>query len=139
MSRQIPLRTLCVGKPFPEALTQVLLLGHDPQLLSYRNQVLQTTGLLTRAVRWEAGMLATALPPAIVVILCHTLGGFERWSIVDGLRRMPHPPRLIGLDAGFMQPEERSGFDVVVENLSGPQALIACVQSQLAWQQPSKT
>ena len=119
-----------LAPPLPSFL-QVLLVGRDQFLLTYREQVLQRASLRTGSTCLGIGIPHLEVPKAWVALLCHTLSAADRASILKVFEQSSQKPRVIALDSGQILPREFSSYECVLNNLSGPAALIECVRSQL--------
>lgn len=111
--------------------SEVLLLGRDEKLLSYREKVLRRAGFATVILHWTERLDTAALPAAKVVVLGHTLLKEERQQVISSLRKLQPTPRVIALDAQHISVDESQSYDAIVGNLAGPALLIEQVRKQL--------
>ena len=120
----------------PNSTATLLCFGNDEALLSYRIQVLTQAGFSVVGARPHAQQagefvgLCRLHGPA-VIIACHTLTRQQRTAIAQELRDdCPHV-RLIALTNDSLSPDESAGYDLLLDSLDGPAALIREVRSHI--------
>ena len=114
----------------------LLCVGNDEALLSYRVQVLQQAGFHVISARPQAGQahqfanLGRLHAPAML-IACHTLSPAQRVMMAQELRSACPHTTLLALTNGSLTPDEAGSYDLLMDSLEGPAALIAHIRSHV--------
>jgi hypothetical protein len=113
------------------AASDVLLIGRDQDLLKYREQVLRWAELTTHVICLSPDQDIPSVRNARVAILCHSLSVEERRLVAARLRSGHPRMRIIALDTHARKVSEPARYDDVLDNLTGPEALIRTVRQHL--------
>jgi hypothetical protein len=114
----------------------LLCVGNDEALLSYRCKVLNLAGfqVVSASPRPEQENQFTALcrlhGPAMA-IACHTLTSRQRIALARELRAACPDIPLLALTNGALGAVESESYDVLLDSLDGPAALIRQVRSHI--------
>ena len=108
---------------------EVLLIGRDPAMRLYTDEVLEKAGFHVRAITpWEAkGMIDDAQTYALVVF-SNTLNSGDISEIAAPLRQHNPSQKLLLMLGPDSMPTNLSAFDATLEALEGPAALIRMVR-----------
>ncbi len=114
----------------------VLNIGNDEPLLSYRAEVLKIAGFDVLSM-YPTGGYASQVDavcreqlPAFI-IACHTLSPMQRVALARHLRAGHPHLKLLALTAGHLTTEEAIGYDLLLDSLEGPAALIEMLRNHL--------
>jgi hypothetical protein len=114
----------------------LICVGNDEALLSYRGQVLTQAGFQVISARPHLNQPAQftnlcRLHGAALVVACHTLTSQQRIGLSRELRQSCPHVKLLALTNGVLPPEEATAYDLVLDSLDGPAALIAMVRAHI--------
>ena len=107
----------------------LLCVGNDEALLSYRCKVLTQAGFQVIGARpkpeqaQQFSSLCRLHGPGMV-IACHTLSTEQRIELAKEVRDASPGIKLLALTNGSLTPKESAGYDVLLDSLDGPAALI---------------
>lgn len=110
--------------------------GNDAALLSYRGDVLRVAGFRVLCIHlspWrneEFHHLCHSRQPHIS-IACHTLNTQQRIALATECRTACPDAKLLALTSGEVTDDEASLYDVLLDSLDGPAALILHLRAQL--------
>jgi CheY-like chemotaxis protein len=114
----------------------VLCVGDDAALLSYRAEVLKVGGFRVLSVcpapRHHdalAQLCEQDLP--VLALACHSLSREQRIAFARHARAACPGTKLLALTAGQFSADEAASYDVVLDSLDGPAALIKTLVAQL--------
>ncbi len=131
-----PLHTEASGVETPLIERPVVLcVGNDETLLSYRVEVLRMSGFdvisLCPAPRQleHLARLCSQHRPAVCVA-CHTLTREQRIALAEQLRKECPSSKRLALTTGDLTAEEAASYDVLLDSLDGPAALIRVLVAQ---------
>ena len=128
--------TLPVDPGIGRGPVTLLCVGNDEPLLSYRAQVLQQAGFrVISAVpqpeqTHQFANLGRLHAPAML-IACHTLFPAQRVMMAQELRSACPHTILLALSNGALTPDEAESYDLVLDSLDGPAALIEHIRSHV--------
>ena len=120
----------------PQQRPLLVSIGNDGPLLSYRAEVLacsgfQVTSICPAPCRHEDVTALCALHHPAIWIACHTLSREQRILLGQQLRQTCPESRLLALTSGHLEGDEFAGYDILLDSLDGPAALIEALLAQL--------
>lgn len=110
--------------------------GNDEDLLSYREKVLTQAGFRVVSLRPQAAhpdqfaSLCRLHGPAMI-IACHTLTAPQRIRLSQEARESCPRARLLALTNGHLSQQEAQEYDLLIDSLDGPAALIQHIRTNL--------
>ncbi len=114
----------------PVSQAQILLVGNDADLLSYREKVLRSAGWAATS-KAPAEVTGKTCKTSDICLVCHTLSAQQRAALVRTLREDCPDTRILAITTGDIGRAEADRFDALIDNLEGPAALIRKVRQQL--------
>jgi CheY-like chemotaxis protein len=107
--------------------TQVLYVGNDAMLSKATAELLKRTGYRVRVTSPLHAVHTIREGSFAAVILCATLSSEEAEQIVQTVALSQHPSPVVSVHLGLLGDGPNPGSSIVVDALSGPEALISAV------------
>lgn len=110
----------------PSTAPEVLVIGRDPTMRLYTNEILQSAGFRVHAISpWEAKCLVIDGDRAYsLVVFGHTLHPHDVVEIGMKMRRRSPASKLLLILGPHFDPKTLSIFDATLEGMAGPAALV---------------